>query len=81
MGIITTIVNQELRGRLYEETAAVPYRGTSILHEAIWGDPEGTSILEILTDQLPPGVWGHCDAVIDGDRIRFKKHVPEFSEV
>ncbi len=72
MGIITTVAGPELRQRIYNEGAALPYRGMSVLSESPWDD-EGLSFMEILTDRVPPGKYGHYDSIIDGDRIRFKK--------
>jgi hypothetical protein len=74
MGIISIIADPQLRARLYDEGAAIPYRGMSVLDDVPWDD-NGLHFMTIVTDQTPagPAGRGHYDAVIDGGRIKFKK--------
>ena len=73
MGIISVIAGSQLRSRLYEEGAALPYRGMSVLDDVPWGD--GLHFMTIITDQTPAGNAGrgHYDAFEEGGRIKFKK--------
>ena len=74
MGRISVIVGPELARRIYDEGAALPYRGLSVLDDKPWGEGD-LRFLDIITDQLPPGAYGrgHYDAVIEGCQIKFKR--------
>ena len=73
MGVITVIAGPQLRSRLYEEGAAQPYRGMSVLDDVPWGD--GLHFMTIITDQTPagPAGRGHFDAYVESGRIKFKR--------
>ena len=74
MGTITVLAAPCLRARLYDEGAALPYRGMSVLDDKPWNHT-GKHILWIVTDQTPAGNMGrgHFNAFIEGDRIKFSK--------
>ena len=75
MGRITCVVGPEMRSRIYDEGAALPYRGMSVLSDVVWDDVHGLHFMEIVTDQTPPGPagQGHYDAYCEGGRIKFKR--------